>query len=81
MGLFKAFGRVGAKLVSRVIEKREINSASSKAYEQTGKEIARAKKKGQFINGSYRFKSNKYKNIQNARRKGNDRETFINDLF
>lgn len=81
MGIIKAIGRLGAKTVSRSVEKKAVAGASSKAYKQTGKEIAFAKKQGRYIDGSYRFKSNKSNNVRLARQKSSDREKFIDDLF
>ncbi len=81
MGFFKAIGRACAKAVSRRVERKQVAGASSKAYEQTGKDIVLAKKRGQYINGSERYKSYKNDAIRQARQKGNDREKFIDDLF
>lgn len=81
MGIIKAISRISAKAISRSIENKEVANASLKAYKQTGKDIEKAKKQGKYINGSKKYKNYKKSNIQNARRKGSDREKFIDDLM
>lgn len=80
MGIFKAIGKLGAKTVSRKITKIQAVNAPSRAYKQTGKELAKARKRGEWIDGSSRYRQNRDTAVQNAYRSGNDRDTFINDL-
>lgn len=81
MGIIKAISRISAKAISRSIENKEVANASSKAYKQTGADIKKAKKQGKYVNGSAKYKNYKNSNIQSARRKGSDREKFIDDLM
>lgn len=81
MGIIKAVSRISAKAISRSIEKKEVANASSKAYKQTGKDIKKAKMQGKYVNGATKYKNYKNSNIQTARRKGSDREKFIDDLM
>lgn len=81
MGIIKAISRISAKAISRSIENKEVANASSKAYKQTGEAIKKAQRKGKYVNGATKYKNYKNNNIKNARRKGSDREKFIDDLM
>ncbi len=59
---------------------KELKNAPDKAYKMTGKEIDKAKKNGNFINGKQRYKDNKKKIQNDILKKSKDRDKFIDDL-
>jgi hypothetical protein len=81
MGLGKALARLGLKAGSNQITKTQVKGASSKAYKQTGKQMAQARKEGRWVNGSALHKQNKRKKIGKAYHAGRTRSNFIDDLF
>ena len=80
MGIIKAVGKLSAKLINRSYTNSQVRKAPSKAYEKTGKQMAAARKRGIYVDGSRLYQRNKTINIKTAKRRGKDREDFISDL-
>jgi len=79
MGFIKAVVKSGARKMNKCLTNKQIENAPKKAYKQTGNEMNDARKKGEYINGSKRYKENKLSNINKAKEKGKAREDFISD--
>ncbi len=58
----------------------DVKTSQERAYKKTGKQIARAKKEGHYIDGKKAYKAN-YKSYKTtAIKKGRARAQFINDM-
>ncbi len=78
--LLKAVAKACARKISDLVTTSQIDNSKQKAYAKTGKEIADARKRGQYINGSAAYHKNLRQIRAKAYRSGQDRKAFINDL-
>lgn len=59
---------------------RSTQKAKRNAYQETGKAMRQANKKGYYINGTKLYRENLNKNLAKAKAKHNNRDKFISDL-
>ena len=74
----------GLKLIARtandILFAQSTQKAKKIAYQETGKAMRRANRKGYYINGTKLYRENLNKNIVKAKTKHNNRDKFISDL-
>ena len=80
MGMINAFKKMFLRDVNDFYADYRASQAHSNAYEQTGREIKKAKKSGKRINASQQYKKNKKKYLAKVHKNKQRWEQFINDL-
>lgn len=77
---FKAVAKACARKISDAVMDSQIANSKQKAYAEVGKKIEDARKHGRYINGSVAYQESLRQIRAKARRNGQNRKAFINDL-
>lgn len=80
MSFFKAIAKACARKISDAVTDNQLANSRQKAYAKTGQEMKDARKHGRYINGSAAYQRNLNQIRAEARRSGQNRKAFINDL-
>lgn len=80
MNFFNAFGKRVLRDFSDIKLKSDKSKSSAIAYKKTSKEIAKAKKTGQWIDGSSTYHKNKTQLTKKAYKNHKRFNQFIDDL-
>lgn len=80
MGLIKAFSKAVARTVNNANTNRKLDKLQTKTFKETGKQLADARSRGKFVNGSVLYKQNLAKNKRKIEQQHSNREKFINEL-
>ena len=74
----------GLKLIARTANDMLLNSSTQRAkkiaYQETGKTMRQANRKGYYIDGAKLYRENLNKNVAKAKAKHNNREKFISEM-
>lgn len=81
MGIFKAFKNLIIDTTSNAIANSQKKRNREKAYDETGKDIKKAKKTGKYINPSNQYYKNKRKLDKEVDKNNDQRKSFLKDLF
>lgn len=80
MGIFKAIAKGFARTVNDVATNYRKDNAQQKAYKATGKQIAKAKQTGTYVNCSTLYKKNLAKSTRSIEQSHRNIEKLIDDL-
>lgn len=80
MCLIKAFCKLLARSANDAIHNRRSKQAHKRAYQQTGKQIQNARKKGKRVNGRKLYRTNLKDYQRSTEQSRSNFEKFIGDL-
>ena len=80
MGLFKAAVKSAATGINHAMFNSAVDQVPDRAYKNVGKQLLRAKKNGQFINGKVAYRKEIKRQLQKANDRKVVRQKFIDNI-